>query len=198
MHIPAGSRVGIIGKSGSGKSTLADLILGTIDPNNGDVLVDGKSIKNKKQSWFKNVASVPQNIFVTEETFAENIAFGVEKNKINYRKVRRAAEQAQISEFIELKEDKYNSILGEKGLNLSVGQRQRIAIARSLYKDSKLIIFDEATSSLDEKVENLILETIFGLNKKKYTLILISHKLSNLKKCDLIYKIKDKKILQYK
>ena len=190
LNILFGSRIGIIGKSGSGKSTLADLILGIINPNKGEILVDGTPILNKKQSWYEKVATVPQNIFITEQSFAENIAFGIEKNKINLNKIKRVAVQAQISDFIK-KSGGYNSLIGEKGLKISVGQRQRIAIARALYKESSLIILDEATSSLDSEVENLILDTVFNLDSKKYTLIIISHKLSNLKKCDYVYKIEN-------
>ena len=198
LEIPAGSRVGIIGKSGSGKSTLEDLILGLLNPTKGKILVDGKSISKVKHAWFSNVASVPQNIFMTDQSIAENIAFGKEKNKINLAEVKDAAEKAQISQFIEQKDNKYNSLIGEKGFKMSTGQRQRIAIARALYKKSKLIIFDEATSSLDSNSEKNILNTIFGLSRKKYTLILISHKLSNLKNCDSIFKVQNSKIIKTK
>ena len=198
IEISSGSRIGIIGKSGSGKSTLADLILGLLNPHSGNILVDGKNIKNNKQSWFSNVASVPQNIFITDQTIAENIAFGKEKNKINLTEVKNACKKAQLDAFIEAKENKYNNLIGEKGLKVSTGQRQRLAIARALYKKSKLIIFDEATSSLDSDSEKSILNTIFNLNRKRYTLILISHKLSNLTKCDKIYKIQNSKIIKFK
>lgn len=198
LEIPFGSRVGIIGRSGSGKSTLADLILGLLNPNKGKVLVDGKSIDKAKQAWFSNVASVPQNIFITDQTIAENIAFGKDKNKIKLEDVKEAAEKAQLKDFIEEKKNKYYCEIGEKGFKMSTGQRQRIAIARALYKKSKLIIFDEATSSLDAEAEKKILNTIYGLSKNKYTLILISHKVSNLKKCDLIFKIQGSKIKKIK
>lgn len=191
LKILAGSRVGIIGNSGSGKSTFIDLVLGLINPTDGEILVDGKPIINKKQSWFRKVSSVPQNIFITEQSFAENIAFGIEKNRIDLKKVRLVSKYAQISNFIEEKPNGYNHLIGEKGLKISVGQRQRIAIARALYKKSSLIIFDEATSALDSEVENKILDFIFKLDKKKYTVIIISHKLTNLKKCDRVYRIKN-------
>jgi len=198
IEIPAGSRIGIIGKSGSGKSTLADLILGLLNPYSGNILVDGQNIKDKKQSWFSNVASVPQNIFITDQTITENIAFGIEKNKIKLKDVKNACKKAQIDTFIESKDNKYKNLIGEKGIKISTGQRQRLAIARALYKKSKLIIFDEATSSLDSDSEKNILNTIFNLNRKRYTLILISHKLSNLKKCDNIYKIENSKLSRFK
>ena len=196
IEISSGSRIGIIGKSGSGKSTLADLILGLLNPHSGNILVDGKDIKNRKQSWFSNVASVPQNIFITDQSIAENIAFGEEKNKIKIKEVKNACKKAQIASFIEAKNNKYNNLIGEKGIKISTGQRQRLAIARALYKKSKLIIFDEATSSLDSDSEKNILNTIFNLNRKRYTLILISHKLSNLKKCDHIYKVYNSRIMK--
>ena len=198
LDIPFGSRVGIIGRSGSGKSTLADLILGLLNPTKGKILVDGKSIQNTKQAWFSNVASVPQNIFITDQSIAENIAFGKEKNKIKLLDVKDAAEKAQLKNFIEEKDDKYYSLIGEKGFKMSAGQKQRIAIARALYKKSKLIIFDEATSSLDTDAEKNILNTIFGLSKNKYTLILISHKVTNWKRCELIFKVKNSKIIKIK
>lgn len=198
LDIPAGSRVGIIGKSGSGKSTLADLILGLLDPTDGQILIDNRSIKYSKESWFPLVASVPQNIFITEQSIFENIAFGVNKNRANINRIKSAATKADLKTFIESRKRGFNDIIGEKGLKISTGQRQRIAIARALYKNSKLIIFDEATSSLDEETEKNIMDTIFSLSRKNYTSIIISHKLSNLKRCDNIYKIKNSKITKFR
>lgn len=196
LDIKAGSRIGIIGKSGSGKSTLADIILGLHNPTGGNFFVDGQDIINQKENWFINVASVPQNIFITEQTIAENIAFGKQKTQINFNEVREAAKKAQISEFIESRKGKYKNVIGEKGVKISAGQRQRIAIARALYKKSKLIIFDEATSSLDEESERNVLNIIFSLSRKNHTSIMISHKISNLKRCDKIYKIQDSKVIK--
>ncbi len=198
FKIKFGSRIGIIGKSGSGKSTLVDLILGILNPTTGEILVDGKSILDRKNSWYTNVAGVPQNIFITDRTIAENIAFSESLNKINYKKLKISAEMANISKFIENRKNKYLSLIGEKGLKISSGQRQRLAIARALYKNSKLIVFDEATNALDAKSEKNILETIFGLSRKKYTLIVVSHKINNLKNCDNIYKIQNSKLYKVK
>jgi ATP-binding cassette subfamily B protein len=191
LQIKKGSKIGIIGNSGTGKSTFSDLVLGLINPTEGEILVDGEPIIYKKQSWFKNVSSVSQNLFFTEKSFAENIAFGIEKNRIYMKKVKLVSGQAQISNFIEKKTNGYNHLMGEKGLKISGGQRQRIAIARALYKESSVIVFDEATSSLDSEAENKIFDFIFKLNKKKYTVIIISHKLKNLEKCDRVYRIKN-------
>ena len=198
LNIKFGSRIGIIGKSGSGKSTFADLVLGLLDPSEGKITVDGKKILDKKNSWYKNVSGVPQNIFITEQSIAENIAFGEKVGKINFKDLKNSAKKAEISKFIEERKDKYKSLIGEKGLKISTGQRQRLAIARALYKKSKLIVFDEATSSLDTGSEKNILNTIFNLSRQKYTLILISHKISNLKKCDHIYKIYNSRLYKVK
>ncbi len=198
LKIKFGSRIGIIGKSGSGKSTLVDLISGILNPTEGEILVDGKSILDKKNSWYTNVASVPQNIFITDQTIAENIAFTESLNKINFNKLKIVAKKANISKFVENRKKKYLSLIGEKGLKISAGQRQRLAIARALYKKSKLIIFDEATNALDPISEKNVLETIFGLSRKKFTLILVSHKINNLKKCDHIYKIQNSKLYKVK
>lgn len=198
LDIFVGQRIGIIGKSGCGKSTFADLILGLIDPTHGNIYVDGNKISDQRQNWFVNVASVPQNIFITEQSIAENIAFGETKKQIKLNSVKQAAKKAQIADFIEQRKGKYKNTIGEKGIKISTGQRQRIAIARALYKKSKLIIFDEATSSVDEESEKNILNIIFSLSRKNHTSILISHKLSNLKRCDHIYKIKDSKLIKVK
>ena len=172
--------------------------MGILNPTTGEILVDGKSILDRKNSWYTNVAGVPQNIFITDRTIAENIAFSESLNKINYKKLKISAEMANISKFIENRKNKYLSLIGEKGLKISSGQRQRLAIARALYKNSKLIVFDEATNALDTKSEKNILETIFGLSRKKYTLIVVSHKINNLKNCDNIYKIQNSKLYKVK
>ena len=198
LKIHFGSKIGIIGKSGSGKSTLGDIILGLLNPTSGKLTVDGKPILDKKNNWYKNVASVPQNIFITEQSIAENIAFGEKLKRINFDKLKNSANKAEISEFIEGRKYEYLSLIGEKGLKISAGQRQRIAIARALYKNSKLIVFDEATSSLDTISEKNVFRTIFGLSRKKYTLIIISHKMNNLKKCDHIYKVYNSKLYKVK
>lgn len=198
LDIPFGSRIGIIGKSGSGKSTLADLILGLLQPKHGDILVDNQSIIKRREAWYPLVSSVPQNIFITEQSISENIAFGVQKNNIDLKRVKDASKRADLNDFLQKREKGLEDIIGEKGLKISAGQRQRIAIARALYKKSKLIVFDEATSSLDAETEKNIMKTIFNLNRKNYTSIIISHKLSNLSKCDKIYKIQNLKITKFK
>ena len=134
LKILKGSRIGIIGRSGSGKSTLANIILGLLDPSSGSILVDNKFITDNKESWYSCVASVPQNIFITEQSISENIAFGKKKSQINMNEIKKAAKRSDLLDFINSREKKYDEKIGEKGHKISTGQRQRIAIARALYK----------------------------------------------------------------
>ena len=201
FKINCGDRVGIIGSTGSGKSTLIDILMGLLKPNSGRLLVDGKTLDLSNNStilsaYKASVAHVPQNIFLADATFAENIAFGVEKSSIILDKVRDAAIKAKISEFIESTPNGYNSICGERGTRLSGGQRQRIAIARALYRDAKIIFFDEATSSLDNKTENEIVKGIESLSKK-LTIVLVAHRISTIKHCDYIMKLEKGRVVAF-
>jgi ATP-binding cassette, subfamily B, bacterial PglK len=181
-----GDKIGIIGKTGSGKSTLVDLIIGLISPTKGEILIDGEILAEEiNNAWQKNISHVPQVIFLSDSTIAENIAFGVATDKIDYSLIEKAAEDAQISSDIESWSDGYNTIVGENGVRLSGGQRQRIGIARALYKKSNLIVFDEATSALDTETELSIMKTINSIDSK-ITIIIITHRLSTLKDCNHI------------
>ena len=195
IKINLGDRIGIMGGSGAGKSTFLDLLMGLLLPLNGEISVDGENVKSNLVSWQKNVSHVPQFIYLSDNTLAENIAFGIEKNNIDMEKVKLAAQQAQISEFIESKPKKYHEFVGERGIRLSGGQRQRIGIARALYKDTKLIIFDEATSALDLNNETKIMDTIYNLDKK-ITIIIATHRSSTLSKCNKVYKFENNGILK--
>jgi ATP-binding cassette, subfamily B, bacterial PglK len=202
LKIPKGSRVGIIGITGSGKSTVVDLIMGLLKPTHGKILVDGKPISRDetRRSWQRAVAHVPQSIFLVDSSIGENIAFGVKRDKIDFDRVRRAAEQAQIAEFIESRPKAYNEIVGERGVRLSGGQRQRIGIARALYKQASVLIFDEATSSLDNETEQSIIQTIENLGKD-LTIIMIAHRLTSLSSCSIIIELSNesiKKVGSYK
>ena len=159
LVIPKGSRIGLIGKTGCGKSTLTDLIMGLISPTSGTIEIDQKEIAlANAQSWQAHISHVPQTIYLSDSTIKENIAFGVSIDSIDVSRVKFAAQQAQISTFIESLENGYNSEVGERGVRLSGGQRQRIGIARALYKQANIIIFDESTSALDYKTEEDILK----------------------------------------
>ena len=139
--------------------------MGLLEPNQGLITVDGKNLNNSRKSklissWQKNIAHVPQNIYISDASFAENIAFGIKKEEIEIKKLFEASEKANIREFIESTPNKYETKLGERGAKISGGQRQRIAIARALYQDKKVLVLDEATSSLDSKTESSVMESL--------------------------------------
>jgi ABC-type bacteriocin/lantibiotic exporter with double-glycine peptidase domain len=189
LIIPKGTRVGFIGNTGSGKSTLLDVIMGLLNPISGQVIIDNVVLeKNNLGSWQKNISHVPQVIFMSDNTIAENIAFGVDKSEIDYDRVKEAARSAKIAETIELMDEKYETKIGERGVRLSGGQRQRIGIARALYKYSKVIILDEATSALDNETENKVMQEIEELDKD-LTILIVAHRLTTLKNCDMIVEL---------
>jgi ATP-binding cassette subfamily B protein len=194
FKIEKGSRVGIIGKTGEGKSTLLDLIMGLLSPDNGIIKIDDiKLSKETISSWQSKIAHVPQNIFLSDSSFLENIAFGVYPEKINLEKVKLAAKKSQCHEFIMKLENGYDEIVGERGAKLSGGQIQRLGLARALYKNAEVIIFDEATNSLDYETEKLIINEL-NLLDRNLTVIIVAHRLNTLNKCNLIFELKDKQI----
>ena len=189
LSIQKGSRVGIVGGTGSGKSTMLDLLLGLMDPTEGLVLVDDLQITGeRRRAWQGTVAHVPQSIYLADTTVAENIAFGVPRKEINMERVRQAARQARIADFVESHAEGYNVFVGERGVRLSGGQRQRIGIARALYKQATVLVFDEATSALDNATEQEVMNAIDGLNRD-LTIVLVAHRLTTVKRCDKIFEI---------
>lgn len=194
LSIPKGSRVGVVGSTGSGKSTAMDLLMGLLQPTEGKIYVDGMAIEgNVRVAWQKNIAHVPQAIFLADASFSENIAFGVPSEEIDRAQVMRAANQAQVAEIIEASENGYDEVVGERGVRLSGGQRQRIGIARALYKNAKVIIFDEATNALDSGTEASVIESIESLGRD-ITILMIAHRVSTLKGCDMIVEVSDGQI----
>ena len=195
FQVKANTTVALVGSSGSGKSTIADLILGLLQPQKGAVLVDEQPLTEKKViQWQNAIAHVPQSIFLVDGTVAENIAFGLSEDKIDFDRVVEAAKLAKIDEFVEQLPQKYNCKVGERGSRLSGGQRQRIGIARALYKRASVIVFDEATSSLDSETEREVMESINELSNK-ITIILIAHRLSTIKNSDRIIEISDGRVV---
>ena len=191
LNILKGSRIGIMGATGSGKSTMLDILMGLLTPNEGAFLVDGVEVTAaNSRNWQANIAHVPQLIFLSDASVAENIAFGVPYSDIDFDRVRRAAEKAQMSSVIESWTNGYNTPVGERGVFLSGGQRQRIAIARAFYKEAKVIILDEATSALDGKTELEVMKAVEGLGKE-ITLIVIAHRLNTLKGCDTVIEVEN-------
>jgi ATP-binding cassette subfamily B protein len=186
FNIPKGTRVGFVGKTGSGKSTCLDLLMGLLLPLSGRITVDGNVLDQRNlRSWQRNIAHVPQAIYLADTSLAENIAFGVTPEKIDMKRVREAARQAHIADFIESSPQGYQALVGERGIRLSGGQRQRIGIARALYKQAAVLVFDEATSALDHETEKAVMEAIEGLSAD-LTILIIAHRLTTLKKCTQI------------
>lgn len=187
LSIPKGCFLGVVGPSGAGKTTFVDILLGLLEPTNGEIYVDGQSIYKNIRAWQANLSYVPQNIYLIDGTISENIALGVCADKIDEQNVEKALKMAELYEFIQALPDKLNTKVGERGVKLSGGQRQRIGIARALYQNPKVLILDEATSALDSKTEKSITNTILNL-KGEITIIAIAHRISTLENCD--FKIK--------
>ena len=188
LAIQPGERIAFVGSTGSGKSTTSDLILGLLAPTQGRLLVYGQDLHATPglvAAWQQRVAHVPQSIYLSDASFAANIAFGVPEAQIDQRRVRQAAEQAQIAELIESSSEAYATVVGERGVRLSGGQRQRIGLARALYKQAELLVLDEATSALDNRTEAEVMEAIESLDRQ-ITVILIAHRLSTVQLCDRI------------
>ena len=188
LSIPAKSKVGLVGTSGSGKTTTVDIILGLLEPQKGTLDIDGKIVTKKNvRAWQRSIGYVPQHIYLSDDTIAANIAFGVDPDDINQQAVEKAAKIASLHTFVidELPK-KYQTTIGERGVRLSGGQRQRIGIARALYHNPKVLILDEATSALDNQTEQIVMDEVHNLDED-FTIILIAHRLSTVKKCDNIF-----------
>lgn len=196
VTINAGERIGIVGTTGAGKTTLADIILGLLSPQSGNLKIDGTTITDDNvRDWQRNVGYVPQDVFLTDSSIAENIALGIAKDDIDHAKVKESATIAKLDNFInEELSDGYQTLVGERGVRLSGGQIQRIGIARALYHNADLIVFDEATSALDNVTEHDVMEAIDALSGDK-TILLIAHRLSTVKRCDRIIVLDKGKIV---
>lgn len=191
LRIRRGARVGFMGATGGGKSTLLDIIMGLLSPTQGRIRVDQMAItQGNERGWQAHIAHVPQTIYLSDSTVAENIAFGLRRDEIDMERVRRAAAQAQIADAISDWPLGYDTIVGERGAKLSGGQRQRIGVARALYKRADVIIFDEATSALDNETERALMEAIEALGPET-TILIVAHRLTTLRKCDIIVELRD-------
>jgi ATP-binding cassette subfamily B protein len=189
LAIPKGSRVGFVGNTGGGKSTALDLLMGLLLPTKGALLLDDQHLKGDRlRAWQRSIAHVPQSIYLADASIAENIAFGVAPQDIDLDRVKEAAQQAQIGDFIENCLEGYQATVGEQGIRLSGGQRQRLGIARALYKRASVLVFDEATSALDNATEQSVMEAIKGLSGD-LTILLIAHRLSTIKHCDIVVEL---------
>lgn len=190
FEVPKGCFCGIIGSSGAGKTTFVDIMLGLLQPTGGRITVDGQNIAENMRGWQKNLAYVPQSIYLIDGTIKENIALGTAKNKIDDAKMKRVLDMAELADFVADLPDGVNTMVGEQGVKLSGGQRQRIGIARALYCEPEVLILDEATSALDNETEKNITDTILRL-KGKITIVAIAHRVSTLEECDFKVKFED-------
>lgn len=188
MEIPIGSSVGIVGASGAGKTTVVDILLGLLEVQTGGVYADDVNIKDEYRSWLKNVGYIPQLIFMLDDTILKNVAFGVPEDEIDMNRIWEVLKEAQMDEFVRSLPEGLNTGIGERGIRISGGQRQRLGIARALYYDPEVLILDEATSALDNDTEAAIMDAINSLQGRK-TLVIIAHRLQTIEKCDMIYRI---------
>lgn len=195
LSIQKGTSVGLIGASGAGKTTLADIILALLKPQSGEILMDGVNIENLGGAWNHVIGYVPQSIYMVDASIRKNVAFGIDEALVDEEKVWKALEMAQMKTFVEGLDEGIDTKVGEWGVQLSGGQRQRIAIARALYNEPDIIVLDEATAALDNETENAVMESIEALQKMK-TLIIVAHRLTTIRKCDVIYEIADGKAIQ--
>ena len=193
MVIPVGKSIGVVGPSGSGKTTIVDVLLGLLQLQDGTITSDGRSIFDNYEAWLAHVGYIPQTIYMLDDSVRNNIAFGIKEEDIDDARIWEVLDQAQMKEFVEGLPDKLDAQIGERGVRISGGQRQRLGIARALYHDPELLIFDEATSALDNDTETAIMEAIDMLHGQK-TMVIIAHRLRTIENCDIIYEVKDSQI----
>ncbi len=190
LSVLKGDKVGIFGSSGSGKSTFIDILLGLLEPDFGTIEVDGVNIKEDLKGWRKNVAYVPQKVYLSDDTITNNIAFGQNPNKVNKKKIKEAIKISELDKFIESLPNGAETTVGERGVRISGGQLQRIGIARAFYQEPKILILDESTNALDIETEDKIMQCIFNQSKVE-TLIVISHRKNTIKECNKIFEMKN-------
>jgi HlyD family secretion protein len=187
ISIPVNALVGIVGPSGSGKSTAIDVLLGLIQPQTGCVVIDDTPIDDhNRRAWQNAIGFVPQSIFLSEGSIAENVAFGIPEKEIDFEQVKKSLKLAHLDELLDSLEQGIHTKVGERGVQLSGGQRQRIGIARALYHEADVLVFDEATSALDGITEKAIMQAIHDFSGQK-TIVMIAHRLKTVEKCDQIY-----------
>ena len=194
LNIEFGESVGIIGESGAGKSTLINIITGLSLPTKGEIIVDGKNINKNLKSWYKNIGYVSQNIYLSDRSIKDNIAYGVEPDKINFSSLNYALDKSNLNKFIKTLDKGIDTQVGELGNKISGGQKQRIGIARALYVRPKLLILDEATNALDQETESKIIQELKIL-EGSITIMFITHRHSTLINCKKILKLEDKKLI---
>lgn len=195
MIVPKGKSVGIIGASGAGKSTVVDVLLGLLHAQEGEITCDGVDIFKNYESWLAQIGYIPQSIYLVDESIRDNIAFGIDEEEIDDKRIWEVLKEAQLKEFVEGLPEGLDTTIGDRGVRLSGGQRQRIGIARALYHNPEILVFDEATSALDNDTEAAVMEAVNSFHGKK-TMIIIAHRLNTIEKCDIIYKVENEKLVE--
>jgi ATP-binding cassette, subfamily B, bacterial PglK len=196
LSIPACATVALVGANGSGKTTLMDLIAGLLAPSTGVLRVDGVVVHDRNRAdWQAQIAYVPQNVFLLDSSIAQNIAFGLPEHSIDHSRMVEAARAAQLESFIEALPDQYRHRVGERGVRLSGGQRQRIGIARALYRRAPVLLLDEAMSAQDRMTEAELMSALENL-RGSCTIVLIAHRLSMVRWCDLVFQLEDGRICE--
>lgn len=195
MEVKKGQSVGIMGPSGAGKSTIVDILLGLLHVQAGIITCDGRDVFENYPSWLSKIGYIPQSIYLIDESIRDNIAFGIDADKIDDQRIWEALEEAQLKQFVEELPEGLDTTIGDRGVRISGGQRQRLGIARALYYNPEILVFDEATSALDGDTETAVMEAINSFHGKK-TMVIIAHRLNTIEKCDVIYKVEDGKITE--
>ncbi|MBR5799788.1 MAG: ABC transporter ATP-binding protein [Lachnospiraceae bacterium] len=195
FEIEKGKMVAFVGASGAGKSTMVDILLGILEPQHGKIYADGMDIFKNLPTWQKEIGYIPQVIYLSDDTIRNNVAFGIEEDKIDEAAVKRALEQAQLLEFVEGLPEGLETFVGDRGVRLSGGQRQRIGIARALYHNPEVLVLDEATSALDNDTETAVMEAIDKLQGQK-TILIIAHRLTTIKNADVVYEVGNGKVIK--
>ena len=193
MIVPIGASVGVVGASGAGKSTIVDIMLGLLEVKSGEILCDGIDAIEHYPEWLSHIGYIPQTIYMLDDSIRRNIAFGVDDSDIDDDRVWAVLKEAQMMDFVKDLPDGLDAQIGERGVRISGGQRQRLGIARALYHNPQILIFDEATSALDNDTETAIMDAIDSLHGQK-TMVIIAHRLRTIENCDIIYEVKDEKI----
>lgn len=195
MIVPYGKSVGIMGPSGAGKSTIVDILLGLLKIREGSITCDGVNIFDNYPTWLAQIGYIPQSIYLIDESIRNNIAFGIAEEEIDDNHIWQALEEAQLKEFIKGLPEGLDTAIGDRGIRISGGQRQRLGIARALYHNPEILVFDEATSALDNETEAAVMEAINSFHGRK-TMVIIAHRLNTIEKCDIIYKVDGGKIVE--
>jgi ABC-type multidrug transport system fused ATPase/permease subunit len=184
-----------MGPSGAGKSTIVDILLGLLHVQEGTITCDGVNIFDNYASWLGHIGYIPQSIYLIDESIRDNIAFGIDADKIDEKRIWEVLEEAQLKEFVEELPEGLDTTIGDRGVRISGGQRQRLGIARALYHNPEILVFDEATSALDGETEAAVMDAINSFHGKK-TMVIIAHRLNTIAKCDVIYKVENGKITE--